>query len=170
MSAPKCYICYDEHSEENPLMSSVPCICKGSCNEIHYTCFEGIRRKRICPNCNCSLPLTPVVPDDMISASDEDHLYYWKEDSQGNKHGPFYEFVKYNLDGNNMYIIQRQGTFIHGSKEGIWYIWRPDGNLSMECHYKDGKHHGEQKKIMPNGSIVCWTTPVGQPLLIRTRI
>ena len=155
-----CYICYDEHSEENPLMPSVPCDCKGTCNKIHYTCFEGIRRKRFCPNCNCRLPLTPVVPDDMISSenSDENTVSYWKEDSDGNKHGPYYEFVKIRSNHEELYVIQRHGTYIHGSKEGTWYLWNPDGKLSMECQYKDGKHHGEQKKILPSGQILQWTS------------
>jgi len=153
-----CYICFDEHSEENPLMKSLPCNCKGSCGEIHYTCFEGIRRKRFCPNCKASLPLIPIVPPDLISDSDEEHLYYWKEDSDGNKHGAYFEFVKLheNNSHENMYVIQRQGNYINGIKQGTWYLWKPDGTISMENQYYNGIHYGEQKRIMPDGKIITW--------------
>ncbi len=154
-----CYICFDGHSEENPLMKSLPCDCKGSCGEIHYTCFEGIRRKKSCPNCKNRLPLTPILPPDFISDSDEEHLYYWKEDSDGLKHGPYFEFVKLheNYNQENMYVIQRQGTFVHGVKQGTWYLWKPDGTISMQTQYLDGIHYGEQKRIMDNGQVITWT-------------
>ncbi len=104
-----CYICFDGHSEENPLMKSLPCDCKGSCD--------------------------------------------------GLKHGPYFEFVKLheNYNQENMYVIQRQGTFVHGVKQGTWYLWKPDGTISMQTQYLDGIHHGEQKRIMDNGQVITWT-------------
>lgn len=159
MSDNCCYICYDDHSEQNPLMDTNPCKC--NFGKMHYTCFETIRRQRKCPTCGDQFPLKPVIPDYMISHEEDNLLTCWMEDHSKRKHGPYFEFTM----NHDMYVITRQGYYNHGLKESIWYIWSLDGKLIMETNYLNNYHYGTQKRFDKDGHVITWTVGLNTTVL-----
>jgi antitoxin component YwqK of YwqJK toxin-antitoxin module len=50
-------------------------------------------------------------------------------------------------------IIQLQGTYLNGNKEGIWKQYNPHGILESELTYHDGMQSGTQKYYYFNGQV-----------------
>ena len=41
----------------------------------------------------------------------------------------------------------------YGKKEGYWKIWHPNGQLWIQCYYKDWRFVGEFKRWYDNGQL-----------------
>ncbi len=93
----QCYLCYHEDSKENPFASDpLPCNCKGGI-VIHKACLYNIisRSGDICSICQTKYRAKSYLSVDeegyIINIWGDNRMKY-KENSYGQKHGPYIEY------------------------------------------------------------------------------
>ncbi len=142
---PACYICYEPHSEDSPLLTVPVCKCRGSIR-LHLECFlEVSRRSANCSVCKARYRHPSLIdfsydPDDPELAGAR---YRDKTRFANIYGGKLHEF--YFVDDNNTY---------HGLSK-TYYCPHPQytSNSSNEewtlyetCTYHHGKYHGTYKR------------------------
>ncbi len=162
MSETECIICYEAEDEFHPFMRRSYCQCTEI--NIHQCCAEMIRSKGRCPQCATALPRKPIF-DESFKHND-DRTCYWKENSAGQKEGPYYE---YTILPNGYYSMEVDGNYKNDEQHGSWKIWSPKtGRLIFDGNYINGEFSGQQKYMLADGSYNLLDTSVS-PRVINIR-
>lgn len=156
MSDTDCVICYEAEDEMHPFIKRTYCQC--TTMNIHQYCAEMIRCKGKCPQCLTVLPSEPIFDESF--KHNVNKTCYWKENSAGQKHGPYYEFA---ILSNGYYAIDVDGNYYYNQKHGSWKIWSPTtGHLVFDGNYLNGELSGKQKYMFADGSYDLLDTTVSR--------
>ncbi len=112
----KCYICYEEQSEENKFVDPNPCNCRGTI-KIHNTCFDTLTKEYD----TCGICKTKYIENGYKK-------YYYPDESlkeeglmvNGLKTGVW---KKWRATGQ----LQKEKNYINGKKNGLYQSWYEDG-------------------------------------------
>ncbi len=57
-------------------------------------------------------------------------------------------FVEYYVDGQKF----QEGTFKHGTYDGLWTYWHPNGQICKSITFKNGRPHGQWEVFRSDGT------------------
>ncbi len=130
----KCYICYEEQSEENRFVDPNPCNCRGTI-KIHVTCFDTLTTTYD----TCGVCKTKYLQNGYKKYYDPDgHLREEGLLVNGLKTGLWKTWTIWHTD-NQLY---EKVNYIDGKRNGLYQRLYSNGQLMCQCNYVDGMIHG----------------------------
>jgi hypothetical protein len=123
----KCYICYEEQTEENSFVDLNPCNCRGTI-KIHNTCFDTLTKEYD----TCGICRTKFLQNG--------YKKYYYEDGPLKEEGLMVNGLKTGL-WKTWYTngqIRDEVNYVDGKKHGLYQMWYDNGQLEMEIKFVDG--------------------------------
>ncbi len=125
--ANKCYICYEEQSEENKFANPNPCNCRGTI-KIHTTCFDTLTAEYD----TCSICKTKYLQNE--------YKKYYYPNGQLKEEGLMVNNVKTGL-WKTWYTngqLMEEVNYVDGKTHGLYRRWYENGQLKIEVNCVDG--------------------------------